>query len=331
MHTTRSFLFRVVPGFAALLLALGAAPTAQSARTTAGSRSAVHPQAIEALAPAAPALHVQRHSVWLEVPRDAAGPLEVELVALARPALLAVDIQPPLVQARPGSLARFSVTLRGRPAFLGGAFTLAFRERASGTTLGEIPVDVQRGVGGARSTKEAAYATLEELLAEVRAGAYTLGDRDEGIAKLEHALEELGESLEPELWAKDEFGVIQQDRLDEEEGADVFHEERECAQKIFDAIRQGEISDEELRAELLGIVDTLVFADRLLAETAIFDALAAGGDAEEIAEAEEHLAEGDALVAAAAEESDLRMVAALLYAAMDGEYRHAWKEAVDSH
>jgi len=331
MLTTRSFLLRVVPALATLLFALGTAPAAQSARTTAGSRSAFHPQAIESLAPAAPALLVQRHSVWLEVPRDAAGPLEIELVASARPALLAIDVQPPLVQAQPGSLARFTVTFSGRPAFRAAAFTLAFRERAGGTTLGEIPVDLQRGVGGARSTKEAAYATLEALLGEVRGGAYVLGDREEGIAKLEHALEELGESLEAELWARDEFGVIDQNRLDVEKGAEVFHEERECAQKTFDAIRQGEISDEGLRAELLGLIDTLVFADRLLAETAILDALAAGGDAEEIAEAEEHLAEGDALVAAAAAESDLRTVAALLYAAMDGEYRHAWKEAVDSH
>ena len=330
MHTTRSFLVRVVPGIAAFLAVLAAAPDAQSARTTAGSRSAVHPQAIEALAPAAPSLHLQRYNVWLEVPRDVAGPLEIELVALARPALLAVDVQPSSLQAAPGSLARFSVTLSGRQAFLGGTFTLAFRERAGGTTLGEIPVEVHRGVGGARSAKEAAYATLQDLLAEVRAGVYTLGDREEGISKLEHALEELGESLEPELWARDEFGVIDQNRLDAEEGAEVFHEERESAQKIFDAIRQGEIPEGELRAELLGLVDTLVFADRLLAETAINDALAAGGDAEEIAEAEAHLAEGDALVAAAAEERDLRKVAALLYAAMDGEYRHAWKEAVDS-
>ena len=331
MHITLPSSLRVVSAAAALLLALGAAPAAQSARTTAGSRGTVHPQAIEALAPAAPAIHLQRYSVWFEVPRDGAGTREIELVALARPALLAVDIQPARLQAEPGSLARFSVTLSGRPAFLGGAFTLAFRELAGGTTLGEIPVDVQRGVGGARSTKEAAYATLEELLAEVRTGVYSMGDRDEAVSKLEHALEELGESLAPELWAKDEFGVIDQNRLNEDEGADVFHEERECAQKTFDAIRQGEIDDAGLRAELLGLIDTLVFADRLLAETAINDALAAGGDAEEIAEAEEHLAEGDALVAAAAAESDLRTVAALLYAAMDGEYRHAWKEAVDSH
>ena len=52
---------------------------------------------------------------------------------------------------------------------------------------------------------------------------------------------------------------------------------------------------------------------------------------EELGESPEHLAEGDLLVAAAAEENDRLHVAASLYTAMDGACRHAWVEAVESH
>jgi hypothetical protein len=323
--------FLALPG--ALLLATLLAPSvaAQSARTSAGSRSAIYPPSIEATGQPHPQPFAGRYSVWFEVPRDAAGPLDVELVSAGRPALLDVSITPPLAAAVvPGTGARFTVTLRGRPAFAGGEFALVFRDARTALDLGSIPVTLERGVGGPRSAKESALATLSELRAEVAAGAFTMGERDQALAKLAHAIEELQESLDPEFWQKDEFGVISQDHLDPEDGHHVFHEERESAQKIFDAIRQGEIGDEGLVAELLAIVDTLVLADRRLAEVALEDAQAAGADPEEFLEARVHFQEGDELLEAAAGESDLRIVAALLYTAMDGAYRHAWEEALDS-
>lgn len=330
MHLTASR-FLALSSALALVPLLAPSAAAQSARTSSGSRSAIHPQSIEALGQPHPLPFAGRYSVWFEVPRNAAGPLDVELVTAGRPALLDVTITPPLAAGiAPGAPARFTVTLRGRPAFAGGEFTLVFRDAGTALDLGTIPVTLERGVGGPRAAKEAALATLTELQAEIAAGNYAMGDREEALAKLEHALEELEESLDPELWQKDEFGSISQDHLDPEEGHEVFHEERESAQKIFDALRQGEITDAELTAELLAIVDTLVLADRTLAEVALNEAIEAGGDAEELEEGLEYLAEGDELVAAAAKETDLRLVAALLYTAMDGAYRHAWEAAIDS-
>lgn len=330
MHLTASR-FLALSGALALATLLAPSAVAQSARTSIKSRSAVYPQSIEAVGQPHPLPFAGRYSIRFEVPRDAAGPLDIELVSAGRPALLDVTITPPLAAGiAPGTLARFTVTLRGRPAFAGGEFRLVFRDAHSALDLATIPVTLERGAGGPRAAKESALATLEELKAEVAAGAYTLGDREEARAKLAHAIEELQESLDPEFWQKDEFGTISQDRLDPEEGHHVFHEERESAQKIFDALRQGEVSDTELTAELLAIVDTLVLADRRLAEVALEDAQAAGADPEEFLEAREHFVEGDELLEAAANETDLRVIAALLYTAMDGAYRHAWEEALDS-
>lgn len=331
MQTTLSDVSRLLLPLAALSL-VSSLGSAQRVATSPGSPAALHPRSIEAVALPHPQEFTRRYTVWLEVPRQAAAPVDVELRADSRPAMLEVDIAPPVRAAvAPGEQARFTVTLRGRPAFDGGSFTLSFHEARLGLELGAIPVGIERGADSPRSAKEAALETLVELRAEVRSGLYAVSEREAAVEKLEHAIKELGESLAPELWLHDAFGGLDPQRLDPRRGHDVFHEERESAQKIFDAIRQGEISDAGLRDELVALIDALVSADRRLAEVAISDALEAGGDPEEIEEAMEHLAEGDQLVAAAAEEGDLLHVAALLYTAMDGAYRHAWVEAVESH
>lgn len=334
MHTTRSSF----PRLFLLLAALSLCPlyekgtSAQRTGTSPGSQAGLHPRSIEAVALPHPLEFSRRYTVWLDVPRDAAAPVDIELRAESRPAMLEIGISPPLCAAvAPGQQARFTVTLRGRPAFAGGSFTLAFREPRAGLVLGAIPVEIERGAASPRSAKEAALETLTELRAEVQGGRFEVGEREAAVSKLEHAIKELGESLAPTLWRHDDFGNLDPERLDPHEGREVFHEERESAQKIFDAIRQGEISDSVLRDELVAIIDSLVSADRRLAEVAIQDALEAGGAPGEIEEAMEHLAEGDQLVSAAAEESDLLHVAALLYTAMDGAYRHAWVEAIESH
>ncbi|MEQ1894105.1 MAG: hypothetical protein ABL998_16310, partial [Planctomycetota bacterium] len=202
MHLTSSR-FRALSS--ALVLATFLAPfaTAQSARASSGSRSAFHPQSIEALGQPHPLPFAGRYSVWFEVPRNAAGPLDVELVSVGGPALLDVTITPPLAAGiAPGAPARFTVTLRGRPAFAGGEFALVFRDAASTPELGTIPVTLERGVGGPRAAKESALATLDELRGEIAAGAYAMGERDDALDKLAHASEELAESLDPELWQK---------------------------------------------------------------------------------------------------------------------------------
>jgi hypothetical protein len=189
----------------------------------------------------------------------------------------------------------------------------------------------QRGAGALPFfEKQRALERLGELRDEVAAGAGDVGDLDHALEELDDAIEELGESLDPEFWVRDELGMIEGLHLDPEEGAHVFHEERHCAQEIFDAIRLGEIGDLDLQAELLAIVDALVLIDRRLAEIQIDDAVAGGGDPEEIDEALAELARGDGLVKAANATSSLELRAALLYEAMDNAYRHAWEAAIDA-
>jgi hypothetical protein len=69
---------------------------------------------------------------------------------------------------------------------------------------------------------------------------------------------------------------------------------------------------------LLGFIDRLVSADRLLASTAIDEAAAAGGDAKKIDKANDELGKGDARVA------DGHFTDAIEH------YRNAWKHAIQS-
>lgn len=189
----------------------------------------------------------------------------------------------------------------------------------------------QRGVGAQPFfEKQRALDQLAGLRDEVAAGLGDVGDREHALEELDDAIEELGESLDPEFWVRDAFGMVEGAHLDPEEGAHVFHEERHCAQEIFDAIRLGEIGDLGLQSDLLVIVDVLVLIDRRLAEIQLDDAVAGGGDPEEIDEALSELARGDRLVKAAFAATSLELRAALLYEAMDNAYRHAWEAAIDA-
>ena len=312
---------RVLPVLAAAALSLlSSTGTAQQAASL-----RVHPGAISA------APGIEFHDVWVRVPRSSAGPIDVVLAAEPAPALLDLAVIPPVrVAVEPGGLARFRVALRSRPSLAGAEFELVFRERASRTVLGEIPVGVERGVGaGPRAAKEAAAATLAELRDEVAAGKFAVGDRGRVVEELDNAIEELEESLADEFWLRD-GDVIDPERLDPERGHHVFERERHSAQDLFDAIRQGRITDAELLEEIMAVVDTLVTADRRLAEVAIADAVDAGREGEDVDRAEQHLADGDARVEEAAEETDLQEKAALLYEAMHNDYRDAWEAAIDA-
>jgi hypothetical protein len=187
-----------------------------------------------------------------------------------------------------------------------------------------------RGVGDTpRAAKEEALARLEEIRLGLADGTLAADDRVHAVEEIEDALERLERSLAPRFWARDDQGGIDGQRLDPERGHHVFHLERHAAQEIFDAIRHGGVAV-ELEIELLAIVDALVAADRSLSALALEEAGAAGGAAEELEEAAEHFAEGDELVAEAADRESLARKAALLYEAVDEAYRHAWSESIAS-
>jgi hypothetical protein len=79
---------------------------------------------------------------------------------------------------------------------------------------------------------------------------------------------------------------------------------------------------------LLSIIDEIVRADRVLVAVAIDDAIVSVANPQKIAEAQEMLEKGDALIKEAAVWQQLDKKASLLYDAIN-QYRNAWKAAVD--
>ena len=82
----------------------------------------------------------------------------------------------------------------------------------------------------------------------------------------------------------------------------------------MDLQRHGSLSDSALQA----IIDTIVHADRVLAEVAVADAIAAGGDRHAIADAQAQLARA------------ARDVARGRFDSAIGHYEKAWEDALDA-
>jgi hypothetical protein len=108
------------------------------------------------------------------------------------------------------------------------------------------------------------------------AGAHsTTGDRRTD-RKIEQAIKEIEDSLDPQLWLDDSHLT--------DKGKKVFHEEREAANKLT------QIKDPP--AEVASVLDAFVVADQALARTAIDEAIAAGGDPRKLTDAERQMAKG---------------------------------------
>ena len=177
--------------------------------------------------------------------------------------------------------------------------------------------------------KKNAGVLLLQARAEIEGGICGIGERKHALHEIDDAIEELVESIDPDLWRR--VGpFVDPKRLDPCRGKHVFHEERDCVREIFEAIDEGEIEAEGPRSELLQAVDFLVEADRLLAERAILDAEFLEADAHDIERARDDLEDGDELVEKAAATSCLSRKKDLLSKAIDHEYRHAWDHAEDA-
>jgi hypothetical protein len=135
-----------------------------------------------------------------------------------------------------------------------------------------VTMDQDRAVTGTfdsgppdpRVLKQDAVASLRALL--------PTGDH-EADRKIERAIKEIEDSLDPELWVDDSHLT--------DKGRKVFHEEREAANKLMQI--------EDPPTEVASVLDALVAADQALARTAIDEAIAAGGDAEKLADAEREM------------------------------------------
>ena len=125
--------------------------------------------------------------------------------------------------------------------------------------------------------------------------------------KMTQVVKKLTASLAPELW-------VDGNHVDPKKGEQVFNAEKDAIGQLMNLERGGSIPV----ATLQGMIDTLDHADRILAEDALADAIAASGDPHKIADAQDQLAR-------AADD----LTAGHFDTAVE-HYKQAWKKAEDS-
>lgn len=139
----------------------------------------------------------------------------------------------------------------------------------SGTGFGLIQADLAlAALAAPRRVKKTAANGLFDLL--------STGDKktDKGIEK---AIKHIDKSLEDDLWEDDSHLT--------KKGKKVFDEEKKAVKDLEKIVKdQGPIA-----ANAQAAIDLLVGADAALAQNAIDEAIAAGGEAKEIAKAEEEM------------------------------------------
>jgi len=144
------------------------------------------------------------------------------------------------------------------------------------------------------------------VLADLVALRATVTDRSDR-EKLDAAIKHLGKSVDPQLWRDDSHP-------DEEDGGRVFGEERDAVGELRDLIRDphGTVPD----AVVLALINRMVGADRLIAQVAIADAEARGGNPARIARARDEVAQGNRELSKGRFEDAIE------------HYRDAWKQAL---
>jgi Divergent InlB B-repeat domain len=115
-----------------------------------------------------------------------------------------------------------------------------------------------------RVLKQDAVASLQALL--------PTGD-EQADSKIQRAIHEITETLEPQLWLDDSHLA--------DDGRRVFHEEKEAARALTRILNPPTV--------VASVLDSLAAADDTLARTAIDEATAAGGDSGILAEAEQQM------------------------------------------
>jgi Divergent InlB B-repeat domain/Prenyltransferase and squalene oxidase repeat len=115
-----------------------------------------------------------------------------------------------------------------------------------------------------RVLKQDAVASLQALL--------PTGD-EQADRKIQRAIHEINETLEPQLWLDNSHLA--------DKGRRVFHEEKEAARALTRILNPPTV--------VASVLDSLVAADETLARTAIDEATASGGDPGILAEAENQM------------------------------------------
>ncbi|MCK4355890.1 right-handed parallel beta-helix repeat-containing protein, partial [Candidatus Bipolaricaulota bacterium] len=95
--------------------------------------------------------------------------------------------------------------------------------------------------------------------------------------RIEEAIKHINKSLDPNLWETDSTLT--------KKGKKVFEEEKKAVKELGKIVK----AEGDYAADAQAAIDTLVAADEALAQTAIDDAIAGGGDAKEIAKANKEM------------------------------------------
>jgi hypothetical protein len=154
--------------------------------------------------------------------------------------------------------------------------TCTAADDAGNTATCTFTVTVKKPEMGARETKEAVLAELEMLYQS----ATYWNDR----YHLGNAVNYLGLSLDDRFW-------LEQNRLVRSKGENVFDWEIEAVEELCAMSKDSRSRVPD--AVLEELADELLSADRLLAQTAIEDAIANNASAWRIQEAQRELARGD--------------------------------------
>jgi hypothetical protein len=149
-----------------------------------------------------------------------------------------------------------------------------------------------------------AMSLKQGVLAQAQALLAVAGKPD--AHRLQEIVKKLTDSLDSSLW-------IDGNHLDPKRGRKVFDREKEAVGKLMELLKSKNSAIPD--ATLQGMINTLVQADRILAEDALADAIAASGDPHKLAQAQHELAKAADEVASGHFDHAIE------------HYRKAWKKA----
>jgi uncharacterized repeat protein (TIGR01451 family) len=144
----------------------------------------------------------------------------------------------------------------------------------------------------------------QNVLADLTTLLGTVTDRQDRH-KLHEASEALADALDPNSWFNSNTLVVK-------EGDEVFTEEQDAVGILGALIKH---NNSGISGTLQAFVNRLVAVDRALADIAISQAISAGGRPNQIAQAQNHLAQGDSRAGAGK------------YTAAINHYKNAWQHA----
>jgi uncharacterized repeat protein (TIGR01451 family) len=196
-----------------------------------------------------------------------------------------------------GASATFTLVVRISPV---DTPSISNTASIAASTIDPNPGNNSAKVTAVDSVKNYKQHVLTDLI--TLRGAVT--DKQDG-KKLDDAIKHLANSLAPSLW-------VDGNTLVAKGGDKVFREQKDAVGKLIDLLKN---NNSGISGGLQGFINRLVAADRALADIAINQAISAGDDPNQIAQAQNELAQGNSSATAG------KYIVAIEH------YRNAWKHA----